>query len=699
MKKAGFLLVTAATWYLAAMYRSVPLMALTITEVILFLGMWVQSFYFRFRVRAGFGRQLTVCRKGEEPSCSIWIESKGILPVGAVSLRMKAFYPEGSRKIRINLIGGTRRRTSRKVRLSMEKQQCGLFSVRMEKIYVYDYLTLFQRKRKEKEEMQIAILPRGYPLRIGEESGFRQEMQQSVRDADFLPGANMDEIRQLREHMQGEPYRFIHWKQSARLDKLLIKEYYQTEEEAFALFLAPGSIKERTSQMRDAFYEILFAILSGMLEGEYSVTVTVGKKKGGTEVRQLRQKEECDMLFLSLYQWEDELEEAVPDYTEEFCFDGNLRFSRSGRTIWQFTTEYYQKRRYDPVKIYGRKRGSISAAVPFSLFFLLSGIYGVYLMFLAVPQLRWNRAAVFFLAALPAMLLWYLDGKKGTNRRGLLPAGIIVVPILIGAVLFFHPSVIEEIISAALQTAGFAEAGQMDVTRGVLMILWVFSYLLFLWEFVFRVHWFLYIFMSVLLLAAPLMGIVPGSGAVLCIGIFQITFWAVHTLMKKSRQGKRRRKENMQSAMKIGAMVMAAVAAIFSVSLFVVSQSPEWFYGTAYGAEGFVQQTAKRLSGWTNQPEGGTINRGNLYPAGVDQIEIWVSDVPGETIYLKGFSGGDYAGGEWEPAMDEELFMQMNENSLHWRYWEDSIGGSSDVQALRDSCPVCDGICGETIGF
>lgn len=192
MKKAGFLLATAATWYLAAMYRSIPLMALTITEVILFLGMWVQSFYLRFRVRAGFGRQLTVCRKGEEPSCFIWIESKGILPVGAASLRMKAFYPEGSRKIRINLLGGTRRRTSRKVRLSMEKQQCGLFSVRMEKIYVYDYLTLFQRKRKEKEEMQIAILPRGYPLRIGEESGFRQEMQQSVRDAGRRTQCNCD---------------------------------------------------------------------------------------------------------------------------------------------------------------------------------------------------------------------------------------------------------------------------------------------------------------------------------------------------------------------------------------------------------------------------------------------------------------------------------------------------------------------------
>ena len=35
MKKALYLLVLAVTWYLAAMYRSVPLMALTVTEVLL----------------------------------------------------------------------------------------------------------------------------------------------------------------------------------------------------------------------------------------------------------------------------------------------------------------------------------------------------------------------------------------------------------------------------------------------------------------------------------------------------------------------------------------------------------------------------------------------------------------------------------------------------------------------------------------
>ena len=48
----------------------------------------------------------------------------------------------------------------------------------------------------------------------------------------------------------------------------------------------------------------------------------------------------------------------------------------------------------------------------FSLLFLLSGIYGICLLLLSVPGLRWNRGEVFLLAGLPGILLWYLDGRK-----------------------------------------------------------------------------------------------------------------------------------------------------------------------------------------------------------------------------------------------------------------------------------------------
>ena len=45
----------------------------------------------------------------------------------------------------------------------------------------------------------------------------------------------------------------------------------------------------------------------------------------------------------------------------------------------------------------------------FSLLFLLSGIYGICLLLLSVPGLRWNRGEVFLLAGLPG--IW--TGESG----------------------------------------------------------------------------------------------------------------------------------------------------------------------------------------------------------------------------------------------------------------------------------------------
>lgn len=320
-----------------------------------------------------------------------------------------------------------------------------------------------------------------------------------------------------------------------------------------------------------------------------------------------------------------------------------------------------------------KERGEGKSAL-FSLLFLLCGIYGVALLLSAVPQMRWNRPAVFLLAPLPGIVLWYLNERQEKYRRLLLLAGLLGIPALAELYLFFHFQIAREIAAAILQLAGFAEAGESDVTAGVLFLLWIVAYILFLWEFIFHAHWLIYLLMSALLLAAPLFGIVPGNGAVLCIGIFQITFWTVHTLIKKSSRKRKREKRNVFSAMKIGVLMMAMAAVIFGGSLFVVERNPQWFYETAYQAEGMVQQTVKRVSGWSNQPDGGNINRGNLYPGNVDQLEVRVSDLPAETLYLQGFHGGDYGNGQWEPAMDDEIFLRMNENTLYWRYWEDSIG-------------------------
>lgn len=343
MKKIMYLIVTSITWYLAAMYRSVPLMALTLTELVLFVSMWLLSFYLKYCIRAGFEREMLVCRKGEEPSGNILVENRGIFPAGVVRLRLRICDPDRKKKTSISLFAGSGKRISRKITFPIEKPHCGLLLFKREKLYVYDYLTLFRRKKKQQEELKIAVLPAKRHLRLFLASDPWQEMQLSGQDDHGRPGANMDEIRQLREHVRGEPYRFIHWKQSARLDKLLIKEYYQSEEESFALSVCPGSWKNKTAVEKDAFYEVLSALLLGILDRGRGVKVFFEKKDGSVAVRTLWREQDCDEFLIFLYREEEEAA-AMPSVPGPgLCLDGGLRLTFFGKEICQFTADHFEK--------------------------------------------------------------------------------------------------------------------------------------------------------------------------------------------------------------------------------------------------------------------------------------------------------------------------------------------------------------------
>lgn len=57
-----------------------------------------------------------------------------------------------------------------------------------------------------------------------------------------LAGSGSQEIRQIRDYQPGDSYRTIHWKQSARTDTLMAREYAREEKRSLAVgFSAVGS--------------------------------------------------------------------------------------------------------------------------------------------------------------------------------------------------------------------------------------------------------------------------------------------------------------------------------------------------------------------------------------------------------------------------------------------------------------------------
>lgn len=335
MKKALYLLVLAVTWYLAAMYRSVPLMALTVTEVLLFVGMFLLSLSFLRLIDVDFDKKLLLCRQGEEPTCDIHIRNRGILPSGVIRLQLRYTVEDRSHRLQVHVLGGTGLQVCRNVRLPVDKMHCGLFSVQVEKMYVYDYLTLFRRKKKRKELLQIAVLPKERLLTFQEMTSRGQEMPRTDRDSALFAGTNMDEIRQLREHQEGEPYRFIHWKQSARLDQLYVKEFYRAGEETVSLTLFPEGLSERSWQEKDTFYETLYSLLLGILEKGFGVDASFYLKEGERSSRILRDKNDCDTFFLLLYQTEEKFAHSAwrPEMADGLSFDAGCHLLYHGEEV------------------------------------------------------------------------------------------------------------------------------------------------------------------------------------------------------------------------------------------------------------------------------------------------------------------------------------------------------------------------------
>ena len=162
------------------------------------------------------------------------------------------------------------------------------------------------------------------------------------------------------------------------------------------------------------------------------------------------------------------------------------------------------------------------------------------------------------------------------------------------------------------------------------------------------------------LLSAPLFGIDPGAPAVFLLFAFLLA-----VPLPGGGAGRLR-------ALRLPAL---ALAAAFAASAVLSALGAEGVYQAVYRAEGWVQRSMQRMSGGSAAVSDGTVRRGNLYPAGTAQLSVTLDRAPQETVYLRGFTGGDYLGGAWAPADDEAIFQRMEENWLHWDEWADWIPG------------------------
>lgn len=103
-------------------------------------------------------------------------------------------------------------------KIPVDTTHCGAYSYKITKLYIYDILGFFHMTRKIGKEYQILVNPiPSMPAYIPDVYGFRAKNLRKSKQP-------VSEIYDIRDYQPGDPVKTIHWKISAKKDKLLVKE-------------------------------------------------------------------------------------------------------------------------------------------------------------------------------------------------------------------------------------------------------------------------------------------------------------------------------------------------------------------------------------------------------------------------------------------------------------------------------------------
>lgn len=270
MKKVYFLAVMTLTYYIAGTYQNPVLLTLVVLELLLFLALFFLPYYWKKVLQVGFLTEAAAASKGIKQTCRISVKNKGIFAAGRFQIRIRFGYRYGKKR-RIRMVGTAGGTGESQLFFEMDTPYCGLLELELERVWFYDYLSLFSARKKQKDKMQLLVLPKEQASLIQEnlEWNKRELFLETWRKS----GENEQmEVKQLREYQQGDDIRRIHWKQSARMQRLWVKELEQESDASADLFLELSG-EEPTAKGMNCFYQVIAAILLGLMQQVKRVVV------------------------------------------------------------------------------------------------------------------------------------------------------------------------------------------------------------------------------------------------------------------------------------------------------------------------------------------------------------------------------------------------------------------------------------------
>lgn len=297
-----------------------------------------------------------------------------------------------------------------------------------------------------------------------------------------------------------------------------------------------------------------------------------------------------------------------------------------------------------------------------TLVLLMAGVLGILLLFRSPAA---NDYQTWLVLPFGAALCW---GIWFTYNRSRLAFWCLTAACVIGfiaASYIFQDSLWLQGIHIFRLFFSDVSLETMDMTATAMQLAVMAAFALFGLECPGRSHALLYLMTTALLLFAPLLDIKANIETAFLLILFQLAFWSVSTVTRENPRTLLFTSRRMRMAGRSALALSIVLSVAFLAAMPLVTANSVAFFNSVYEVEGFIYRSLDNLTGQSERLEtGGAINNGNNYPTGTPHIQLNVSRQPTEPIYLRGFSGAEYIGGNWTEADESQFFSYRSEERV-----------------------------------
>lgn len=310
MKMLLYIGMMILTVYLGVMYRwqeSIWLLSGEIVFPFLCMGLaWLAG----RKITVEMEQHADTAERGEEIPVQIRIVNDGWIPA--------LLEIQGS----VQSLSGIRKMTKQRIQILPRKieqlplrqtaEVCGKLQVGIAKLKVFDCWGFLSVRRSCEEQTEIMVMPKPYPMNLVISNRTKWFPIDGESYAEDRSGDDTAELYEVREYRTGDRLQKVHWKLSAKEQKLYIKEFSYPLGAAVVILLEGGAGKESM----EAFFEMVVSFSTALFRLECPHYMVWKNKMNGQVQRMLIRKEEDFQAFLmELLQFEEKsLENNVEEY-------------------------------------------------------------------------------------------------------------------------------------------------------------------------------------------------------------------------------------------------------------------------------------------------------------------------------------------------------------------------------------------------